>query len=195
MHILLIAQEPPIDPQGVVTGNAVRTAQLSQALTVEGHTVHQVWLSKSELKQTDSYRNRDELHSLILTHKPDVLLVSFWHLMELLPTDNPIPVVLDFVAPRPLEELFQYPESVSWQLRQLRLNLAKADLLLVGNTQQASLLYLSLIEAGHDLREHIPVIALPLAAELAAAPASDPVQSGWTLVSGGVDRSASGTTT
>ena len=44
MQILLITQEPPLAPDAVATGNAIRTAQLSGALQRAGHTLSQTWL-------------------------------------------------------------------------------------------------------------------------------------------------------
>ncbi|MDX1459824.1 MAG: hypothetical protein R3348_02095, partial [Xanthomonadales bacterium] len=186
MRLLLVAQEPPLDPGKVVTGNALRAAQLTSSLAAAGHEVIHVSLSKAPRRQARQFRNRDDLRSLVLNEQPDVILVCFWHLLDLLPFDSDIPVVLDFVAPRPLEEIYQAPDEAADSLRRLRLELAKVDLVLVGNAQQSSLLLLPLIEAGHDLRQSIPIAVVPLAAEPVQAQRADPGQSGWTIVTGGV---------
>ena len=107
MHVLLIAQEPPMAPGGVVTGNAIRTRQLSDGLRGGGHEVTQLHLSREPA--TCGFRNRDELRSLILRHRPDILLVSYWELLALLPANTEQQVILDFLAPRPLEQLFEQP--------------------------------------------------------------------------------------
>jgi glycosyltransferase involved in cell wall biosynthesis len=187
VRVLLIAQEPPLDCSQVVTGNALRADQLTRALQGAGHELTQVWLSKDTRRRARQYRNRDELRSLVLEFAPQVLLVSYWQLLELLPLENDIPVVLDFVAPRPLEAMFQYPATVSREIRQLRLALARADLVLVGHDWQEPLLLLPLIEAGLDLRENVPVAVVPLAGAVVSGSRKQPARDGWKLVSGGVE--------
>lgn len=187
MRVLLIAQEPPFDQGEVVTGNALRAAQLADSLEAAGHHVQHVSLDKANRRQPDRFRNADELRSLVLQHEPDALLVMYWHLLALLPMQCELPVILDFVAPRPLEELFQYPKDVARELARLRINLARVDLVLVGHESQQSLLMHTLIEAGLDLREEPPLAVVPLAGHTQGGPRSDPAEAGWTLVSGGVD--------
>jgi len=186
MQILLITQEPPLTPDAVVTGNAIRTAQLEGALTRSGHTITQVWLDKENSDHPHAFHSRDELQAKINSQLPDAILVSYWELLELLPFELPQPVIVDFVAPRPLELLFEYPERVSAELRLLQSNLSKCDLLLTGNEAQRDLLWFTLLQAGFDLRGSEPVLVVPLAAEVAGKPRSDPRTDGWTLVSGGV---------
>ena len=190
MQILLITQEPPLAPEAIATGNAIRTAQLAGALGRAGHTLSQSWLdNKTEQKKSrhpDAFHNRDELRAIITRQQPDAILVSFWELLELLPFDLPQPVIVDFVAPRPLEILFEHPERVKSELQRLQNNLTKCDLLLTGNQQQRDLLWFTLLQAGFDLRDCDPVLVVPLSAEPAGRPESDPGTDGWTLVSGGV---------
>ena len=186
MLILFIAQEPPLAHDAVATGNAIRTAQLEGALSRAGHTIHQVWLSNESNNHQDAFQSRDELQSRITRSRPDVILLSYWELLELLPFDLYQPVVVDFVAPRPLELLFEHPERVGPELKLLQSNLCKCDLLLTGNEAQRDLLWFSLLQAGFDLRGCDPVQVVPLAADPAGRPASDPAVDGWTLVSGGV---------
>ncbi len=187
MQILLIAQEPPLKPDAVVTGNAIRTAQLEGSLRRAGHTVNQTWLEATKQPKIDSFRNRDELQAMIARQHPDVILVAYWELLELLPFELPQPVIVDFIAPRPLENLYGHPEQVSSDLQRLQNNLAKCDLLLTGDEAQRSLLWFTLLQAGFDLRGCEPILVIPLAAEPAGRPESDPEVDGWTLVSGGVD--------
>lgn len=129
MQILLITQEPPLAPEAIATGNAIRTAQLAGALGRAGHTLSQSWLdNKTELKKSrhpDAFHNRDELQAIITRLQPDVILVSYWELLELLPFNLPQPVIVDFVAPRPLEVLFEHPERVKPELQRLQNNLTK----------------------------------------------------------------------
>ena len=186
MQILLITHEPPLAPDAVATGNAIRTKQLVDALQRTGHTLSQTWLDNSQHRHPDAFRSRDELKATITSQHPDAILVSYWELLELLPFDLPQPVVLDFVAPRPLEVLFEHPERVKIDLQRLQSNLSKCDVMLTGNQSQRDLLWFTLLQAGFDLRGCEPVLVVPLSAEPAGRPVSDPSINGWTLVSGGV---------
>ncbi len=187
MQILLITQEPPLAPAAVATGNAVRNAQLESTLKRAGYAVRQVWLDKEGSSDPAAFATREELQAILISMHPDIVLVGYWELLELLPFDLAQPVVVDFVAPRPLEVLYEHPESMASQLQRLLGNLSKCDLLLTGNEAQRSLLYYSLLQAGFDLRGSEPVLALPLSAEPVGQPRSDPGSDGWTLVSGGVN--------
>ncbi len=192
MRILNITQEPPLDDSHVTTGNAVRSLQLTQALEGNGHHVEQIWLSKElgisgRRLPARSFRNHDELRGKLFNRKHDVLLVSYWELISLLPREGLAPVVLDLVAPRPLEELFETPERVQQNLRRLRSNLARCDLVMVGNSEQAQLLTYPLIEAGFDLRDKLPVIVVPLGAETVAPTHRRAPNGQWRLVAGGVN--------
>lgn len=189
MSILIISQEAPFDPTRVCTGNAFRTRQLVQALEASGNTCRQVWLGAAGDRSADCFHSADALQAIIRSSPPDVVLVSYWELLTLLPYGLEIPVVLDFVAPRPLEVLFEHPEHSGRQLRALRLALARADLLLVGNQQQETLLGYWLLEAGMDLRKGSRTRVVPLAGELVEGNTrtAQPAETGYTLVSGGVD--------
>jgi glycosyltransferase involved in cell wall biosynthesis len=186
MQILLITQEPPLAPHAVATGNAIRTEQLVSALQRAGHSISQTWLDISKNRHPEAFNSRDELKAIIIKQQPDAILVSYWELLELLPFDLPQPVIVDFVAPRPLEVLFEHPERVSAELQRLQNNLPKCDVLLTGNQSQRDLLWFTLLQAGFDLRGCDPVLVVPLSAEPAGKPESDPHTDGWTLVSGGV---------
>jgi glycosyltransferase involved in cell wall biosynthesis len=186
MKVLLISQEAPLDDSTVVTGNAVRCRQLCNSLAAAGHAVTQVWQQTGEARQPGTFDGRDALRSLVIRHQPDALVVCWWELVKLLPFDLEQPVVLDFVAPRPLEQLYENPEGLARELRQLRLVLQKCDLLLVGNQWQKHLMVMPLLEAGFDLRKDLPVCVLPLSGPALDPPQSDPVKTGWTLVSGGI---------
>lgn len=186
MQTLLITREPPLLENEVASGNAIRTRQLESAFQDAGHAVSQVWLSNSA-NHPDAFRNRDELQSLISQKCPDAIVVSYWDLLALLPFELQQPVILDFIAPRPLELLYQKPEQVGPELKLLQRYLCKCDLILVGNQAQRDLLWFTLLQAGFDLRGSDPLLVMPLAAEFAGMPRSDPQTDGWTLVSGGVD--------
>lgn len=186
MHLLLITQEPPLTPDDVVTGNAIRAAQLEGALRRAGHVTRQIWLNTQDGPRDDTFRNRDELQAAIIEQNPDIILLAYWELLELLPFELAQPVIVDFVAPRPLEVLYEHPERVVAELQRLQRNLAKSDLLLTGNEAQRDLLWFTLMQSGFDLRGSKPALVVPLAAVPAGSPRSDPEVDGWTLVSGGV---------
>lgn len=186
MLILLITQEPPLSPDAVATGNAIRTAQLDGALRRAGHTIFQTWLDTGNKPHEGAFRNRDELQAIITRQSPDAILVAYWELLELLPFELPQPVILDFIAPRPLEGLYEHPELVGVELQRLQSYVSKCDLLLTGNEAQRDLLWFTLLQAGFDLRGCEPILVVPLAAEPVGMPESDPESDGWTLVSGGV---------
>ena len=189
MNILLIAQEAALDPGEVSSGNAIRLVQLTSALQPAGHAVTRVWLAGPDQPRVStggSFRSRDELHGLIQSHSPDVIVLAYWELAALLPFELKQPVVVDFVAPRPLESMYENPQSVRADLRRLRSALQRCDLVLVGNELQRHLLINTLIEAGFDLRKSLPVAVVPLGAAAMGAPASVPGDAGWLLVAGGV---------
>jgi hypothetical protein len=187
MKILLIAQEPPLSTTRVVTGNAIRLQQLTRCLASAGHELIQIWQDPDGDDAGQTFRTRDELRGLLLREQADVHLVSYWELLDLMPFESGVPLVLDFLAPRPLEQVFDDPAGLRADLRRLQVDLSKVDLLLVGNEAQKSMMMLSLLEAGLDLSQEAGVVVVPLAADPAGSPRSNPATDGWTLVSGGVD--------
>ena len=184
MKVLILCQEPPFDADEVATGNALRTRQLHDGLRTAGHEVRQAWLDRAPGEHR--FRSADELQGLLQREQPDVVLVSYWELLGLLPFDLEIPVVLDFLAPRPLEGLFEDPDRVGGMLRRLRVALARADVVLVGNARQRDLLAYWLLEAGFDLRETDPVRVVPLAGEAVRSGDRPDPATVLRLVAGGV---------
>jgi len=158
----------------IASGNAVRTRQLGSALESAGHEISQTWLSADRIRTRGSFRNQDELAGIILERGPDTVIVSYWELLGLLPYEMAPKVVLDFVAPRPLEEMFESPETVRASMRRLRLNLAHCDAVMVGNEPQRQLLINTMVEAGFDLRDSNPILVVPPGAEIAGPPLSVP---------------------
>ena len=182
MKILLITQEPPLLNEEVVSGNAVRSVQIRSALEAAGHQVVQVWLGAGP----SGFRNHDELQGILIRQEPAAIIVAYWELLGLLPHEIPVPVILDYVAPRSLEELYESPATVRTSLRRLKVDLQRCDLVLVGNPLQRHLMINTMIEAGFDLRCQDPIRVIPLGAEIADPPQSNPAQDGWLFVSGGV---------
>ena len=170
----------------VVSGNAVRSRQLSQALNSAGHDVVRAWLSTDRKRVNGSFRNRDELQGILMKQVPDAIIVSYWELLGLFPYKLQQPVILDYVAPRSLEEMYESPDTVRTSMRRLRLNLRHCDAVMVGNENQRHLLLNTMIEAGFDLRDSTPVLIVPVGANVVGPPQSDPMKNGWLLVAGGV---------
>ena len=179
MKILLITQEPPLLSEEVVSGNAIRSVQIKSALEAAGHQVVQVWLGAGP----SGFRNHDELQGILIKQEPAAIIVAYWELLGLLPHEIPIPVILDYVAPRSLEELYESPATVRTSLRRLKNNLRRCDLVLVGNPLQRHLMINTMIEAGFDLRGQDPIRVIPLGAEIATPVQSDPARDGWLFVS------------
>ncbi len=185
--VLHLLQEPLHADDGVFSGNDLRTRQLDQGISQGNHRISHAFLRKPGMASSaDSFANRDELQGLILREKPDVILVAYWELLALLPFELAQPVVLDFVAPRPLEDLFEQPQAVQANIARLRNALRRCDLVLCGNDWQVGLLIPLLIEAGHDLRTAWPLRIVPLGAPVAEPAGSEPGAAGTTLVMGGV---------
>ncbi len=190
MKILIIAQEPPIRPDQVVTGNAIRTSQLTDALEHAGHAVTHAWKSRksgSNGPGDHTFSNSDELRGLLMRSEADIYLVTYWKLMDFMPFSAPVPVILDFLAPRALELLFEEPDSLREHLRQMDIALSKTDLVLTGNDRQRQLMLLPVLQSGLDLSGGAGVLCVPLAAQATDMPMSDPRKDGWKLFSGGVD--------
>ena len=173
-------------PHKVVTGNAIRANQLASSLKEAGHHVTHIWQDNSH-QHDNAFSNRDELRSLLVQHAADVHLVTYWELLDLMPFESTVPLVLDFVAPRPLEQLYSDPSRVTHDLHRLHINLGKVDLLLVGSAAQRELMLVSMLTAGFDLREYDPIRVVPLAADFVGPPRSNPSKHGLTLVAGGVN--------
>ncbi|MEJ8569634.1 glycosyltransferase [Elongatibacter sediminis] len=198
MRVLYLTTEPELAEGDVVTGNALRARQLTGALRRAGHDVETVWPADptaaagdtQEAHGSGSVRGRDALRARIARSKPGVILVGYWELLGLLPFDLEQPLVLDFVAPRPLEALYESPAQVAGEVRRLRAGLRRCDRVLVGNERQRRLLLLTLIEAGFDLRGRETVLVVPLGAEC-VTPAADrqpgeDSNGAWQCVTGGV---------
>jgi len=191
MKILFITLEPPFDPSLIVRGNTIRARQLILSLQQQGHDVVQVWRApydESEVAASEfMYQNRDELAQLIEQHQPQTVVAGYWALLEDLPEALNIPVAVDFIAPRPLEALFENTETRDTEMRRLLEALARAQGFIVANERQDHLLVPYLLMAGIDLRQYVPIVRMPIATEppLPAAPSAP--KKNWVVVGGGVD--------
>lgn len=176
MKIFFLSLHGPLDSSRVATGNQVRDAALIRALRDAGHEVLQHCATES--READLARR-------IRDSGADAIHVGYWTLLEQLP-DTDLPVVLDFIAPRLLEAMFQERGTVQYEGRRLLTLLPRADHFLVGNARQADLLLGLLLLAGFDCRERTPVSVVPIAVSGEPEPfarAFDVIR----LVSAGVD--------
>jgi len=190
MKILFITLEPPIDCNMAVRGNVVRAAQLHDTLVMAGHQVRQIFrkpYDKSPVAESSNmYSDTAELEAIVHDYQPEVLLLGYWALADDLPEECELPVIMDFIAPRPLEALFEAEETRDLSLQRLAACLRKADCFLVGNQRQRHLLVPYLMQAGIDISFTYPVQVLPIAATAAVNQVKPAPQQQWVIAGGGV---------
>lgn len=187
MNILLLTLEAPLDPSATCTGNQVRADHLKRGLEHHGHRVTQLW--RSDSAGAGTFGNAMALADQLHRRRFDAVLVAYWELAEWLPDGLGVPIVVDCVAPRPLEYHYEQPKETGDYLRRMLQVLNRADHILCGNQRQRRLMLGWLLHAGFDLRNTLPITVLPLSCDtslLAAESSEDrPPPSEWLLVSGG----------
>ncbi|MDZ7791362.1 MAG: glycosyltransferase [Xanthomonadales bacterium] len=164
MRVLYLSLEPPLDTSEVATGNQMRAAMLVKALTDAGHDC---------VQQSQTSWTQNKIERSIRDVQPDAVLLGYWLLAERMPEHFDRPLIVDCIAPRPLEEHFVDPLATPAMIQRYTRALARADLILVGNARQRTLLAGWLLTAGEDLREAVPIVELPLAVESPDEPRSD----------------------
>jgi glycosyltransferase involved in cell wall biosynthesis len=169
VKILYLTLDPPLDVARVATGNQVRAQGIREALEAAGHEVLLASPTKAETTPDSrpaghrTYRTREEARELVREFNSDVVVVAYWALLAHLDSAGP-PIVVDFIAPRLLELLYQDPEELPTHATELIGLLARADHFLVGNQRQADLLLPLLLQAGFDCRDETPISIVPIAA-------------------------------
>ncbi|MFT5320977.1 MAG: glycosyltransferase involved in cell wall biosynthesis [Pseudohongiellaceae bacterium] len=187
MKLLYLTLDTPLDIQQVATGNQVRVLGIREVLEDAGHEVVQLVYSSDPDTAVNAniYHSREELEALVGRGQFDVIIVAYWSLLADLPTTE-VPIILDFIAPRLLELMFQAPESVPATTNEIVSLLSCVDHILVGNKRQSDLLLPLLLQAGIDCRQDIPISILPISTRaklLSQAKSARPVK----LVNAGVD--------
>jgi hypothetical protein len=187
MKLLYLTLDTPLDIQTVATGNQLRVLGIREALEAAGHEVVQrVYTPDPDAApNANTYHTREELEDSIRQEQYAGIIVGYWSLLAHLPGTE-LPVILDFIAPRLLELMFQEPEAVPDKTRELVDLLYRVDHILVGNSRQSDLLLPLLLQAGIDCRQKIPVSIVPISARAIQRPAkkaASPLQ----LVNAGVD--------
>ncbi|QIK38907.1 glycosyltransferase [Caldichromatium japonicum] len=173
MKVLLLTHGGPLDPGRIASGNSVRALGLALGLIEAGHRVIQVypaalgepsgpWLKRGLRART--YADPAELAAILKGESPDVLLVGYWELIEALPAELEIPIVLDVVAPRVLEAMYQGHLDLGSEIRRTLACYRRAERFLVGNRRQMSFLLPWLILAGFDCRAAAPIDVVPISA-------------------------------
>jgi glycosyltransferase involved in cell wall biosynthesis len=198
MKIVLITHGVFLDPACIASGNSVRAYYLAKGLVHSGHEVTYVFPRALEKFSSDlnsqpepgirvrTYDGREELARLIGEEQPDVLLVGYWELLDELPDVVDIPVVLDVVAPRVLEAMFQQERDLGDEVRRMLTLYRKADRFLAGTERQRHFLLPWLIMAGFDCRYDIPVDVVPISVLPGKPLAPKLEEAKWRFVSGGV---------
>ena len=189
MKVLYITLDPPMDPDQVATGNQVRVQGIRDALELAGVEVIQATYT-TEKSRVDSlgcfhYHTSDELRQFIKEQDPVLLIAGFWTILDHLYASD-LPVVLDFIAPRVLELMYQEPETIPEHTDYIMRMVCKADHFLVGNRRQADLLLPYLLQAGIDCRERAPISVVPISAR-GKTPWKDAPGLPVRLVNAGVD--------
>lgn len=163
MKILFLSLHPPLDPARPATGNQVRMAGLTAALEDAGHEVH--CLAPLPEGCTESrpgfYASREELERILQEGGFEAILVGYWVLLAHLP-DTELPVVLDFMAPRLLEAMYEEKGALLHESRLMLQLLPRADHFLVGNARQHDFLLPLLLLSGFDCRARAPISTVPI---------------------------------
>ena len=125
-----------MDPDQVATGNQVRVQGIRDALGLAGVEVIQATYT-AETSPVDAggcfhYHTSDELQQFIKEQDPSLLIAGFWTILDHL-YEFDLPVVLDFIAPRVLELMYQEPEIIPEHTDYIIRMVSRAVHFLVGN--------------------------------------------------------------
>lgn len=198
MKIIIFTHGVFLDAMRVAAGNSVRAYYLAKGLVHHGHTVVHLFPRALEKYSSDravqpepgirvvSYSGRDELAQCIAQEKADLLLVGYWELLEELPDQLEVPLMLDVVAPRVLEAMFQSERDVGAEVQRTLQLYRKVDRFLVGTERQRHFLLPWLIMAGFDCRYAVPIDVVPISTVPGSPQVAKPADAPWRFVSGGV---------
>jgi len=198
MNILLVTHAVFLDPTRISTGNSVRGYYLSKGLAAAGHNV--VFAYPRELERfssriverpepgvrTAGFSDRNDFLRLLQQCEPDCILVGYWEMLELLPENIEVPVIVDVVAPRVLEAMFQSERTLDDDIRRMLTIYRRADRFLAGTERQRHFLLPWLIMAGFDCRYAVPVDVVPISTEVSDAAVEKRADAVLRFVSGGV---------
>ena len=196
MKVALITHGTYLCPDQIVSGNSVRAYYLAHGLLHHGIEVvhihpHQLVHSAAKPKPPQgiairTYTCREELVEQLHAEAVEALIVGYWELLDLIPDNLDLPIVLDVVAPRVLEAMFQRERDLSAEIRRMLQLYRKADRFLVGTHRQRHFLLPWLIMAGFDCRNEVPIDVVPISTQAGKALPCPTSKTSWRFVSGGV---------
>lgn len=198
MKIIIFTHGVFLDTARVAAGNSVRAYYLAKGLAHHGHAVTHLFPRALEKYSSDkaeqpepgirvvSYSGRAELAQCIAQEKADLLLVGYWELLEELPDNLEVPLMLDVVAPRVLEAMFQSERDVGAEVQHTLQLYRKVDRFLVGTERQRHFLLPWLIMAGFDCRYTVPIDVVPISTAPGLPQVGKAADAPWRFVSGGV---------
>ena len=166
MRIFYFTFEPPLNRSEPATGNQIRADFFCRGLEAAGMEVRHEW---KHAEDGTGLETPTALAERIDLEKPEVILVGYWQLLEWLPETIDIPVIIDCVAPRPLEQAVAAPRAAHLFLERYLVALARADLILAGNRRQKILLGGWLLGLGPEAAT-TDLITLPLGCEPSTRP-------------------------
>ncbi|ESQ13728.1 MAG: glycosyltransferase [Thiohalocapsa sp. PB-PSB1] len=197
MKVLIVTHGPYLNADAVVSGNSVRAYYLARGLRAYGIDV--VYASPADLERLQppgepadpgirvvNYADTAALQALILREAPTVLYVGYWELLAEIPDPPGMPVVVDVVAPRILETLYQEERVAEDEIRRTLALYRRADRFVCGTERQKHLLLPWLLLAGFDCRYDVPVDVIPLSTEPGQPHSLVDSAVGLRFVSGGV---------
>ncbi|MBY6203897.1 glycosyltransferase [Halomonas denitrificans] len=182
LRVLLLSEHPPVDPARPANGLAVRHTRIAEALADRGAEV--TYAHPDEEGGSDSGASgRDfTVHPVsspaalalrIRRRRPDVTILGYWELAHWIPGGLDGPLVLDYIAPRMLERMFEDRSQLSDDARRLIALLSRCREVWIGNDRQADLMLPWLMLAGHDCRFRVPTRVVPIAGPVRPASETD----------------------
>ncbi len=195
MKILLITHGEFLDRNRIASGNSVRSYYLERGLAESGFDIVHTYpegLGRAADPRPEArilvrpYADRSALAQLIKEELPDALIVGYWELIEELPDQLDMPIILDVVAPRILEAMYQDHLDLPSEVWRTLSCYRRADRFLVGNRRQGSFLLGWLILAGFDCRVAAPIDVVPISTEINAGRGAVGAAGSLRFVSGGV---------
>ncbi len=196
MKVLIVTHGSPFQSDQVLSGNSIRAYYLGRGLSEHGIDVAFAFPSslsrekhgESGISGTDIgyFGNSTELHALIRQIRPEAILVGYWELLESFPYGFEIPLIVDLIAPRILEILFQEGENVGHYASRMLAQYRKASRFICGTHRQRQFLIPWLILAGFDCRFHAPIDIIPISTEPFSPLPRQRSSGDWSIVTGGV---------
>lgn len=198
MKALLLTHGTPLDRSRIVSGNTVRADALARALAEGGMDVVHAYPASLQMGRHAAaelparvsarpVRHRADVAALLDRLAPDVILVGYWEMLDLLPEAAGPPVVVDVVAPRILEARFERHRSPARQTQRMLYLFRRGDRFLCGSQRQRHLLVPLLLMAGFECEPEAPIDVVPISAVEVPGRRRPARRGPWQIVSGGVD--------